>query len=141
MDEIAVLGLGAMGSRMAANLVKAGYGVRVWNRTADAATPLVEAGARQAPSPREAAAGAAFVIAMLRDDEASRKVWLDPENGAFRALDPQAVAIESSTLTLDWIRNLGQAAAEQGLSLLEAPVAGSRPQAEAGQLIYLCGGK
>ena len=140
MVDVAVLGLGAMGSRMASNLLKAGHRVVVWNRTPGAAKALVEVGARQAQSPKEAAAGAAFVIAMLRDDEASRQVWLDPESGALAGMERGSVAIESSTLSPRWIRELGEAAVSRGLALLEAPVSGSRPQAEAGQLIYLVGG-
>jgi len=140
MTRVAVLGLGAMGSRMAANLLKAGFGVTVWNRTSDAAESLVAAGARQAKTPKEAAFGAAFVMAMVRDDEASRTVWLDPETGALSGMESDAVAIESSTLTPDWVRELAAAAAARGVALLEAPVSGSRPQAEAGQLVYLVGG-
>jgi 3-hydroxyisobutyrate dehydrogenase len=138
--RIAVLGLGAMGSRMAANLLKAGHEVTVWNRTPSAAAALVAAGAKQAPTPREAAAGASFVIAMVRDDEASRTVWIEPATGALGGMARGAIAIESSTLSPIWVRELGEAAAANGVVLVEAPVSGSRPQAEAGQLVYLVGG-
>lgn len=138
--KITVLGLGAMGSRMAANLLKAGYVVTVWNRTPGAAAALVAAGARQAPTPREAVAGANFVIAMVRDDEASSETWLAPDVGALAGMATDAVAIESSTLTPTWVRELGAAASKRGIALLEAPVSGSRPQAEAGKLVYLVGG-
>jgi 3-hydroxyisobutyrate dehydrogenase len=140
MTKVAVLGLGAMGSRMARNLLKAGFAVTVWNRTSDVAAALVAAGARQAQTPKEAASGADFVLAMVRDDVASRKVWLDPETGALSGMGMNAVAIESSTLSPRWVRELGAAAAARKVSLLDAPVSGSRPQAEAGQLIYLVGG-
>ena len=129
-----------MGARMAARLIKAGHDVTVWNRTADATKPLVAAGATQAQTPRQAAAGAAFVVTMVRDDEASRRVWLDPDNGALAGMAAGAVAIESSTLTAGWIRELGHAVAECGVALLEAPVSGSRVQADAGQLVYFVGG-
>ncbi|UII31709.1 NAD(P)-dependent oxidoreductase [Fulvivirga ulvae] len=138
--NIAFLGLGAMGSRMAMNLIKAGHNVTVWNRTSSAAAPLVEAGAHQAQSAKDAALNADFVIAMVRDNEASREVWLDPEKGALAGMKAGSIAIESSTLTPEWIRELGQTTAASGVSLLEAPVSGTRPQAEAGQLIYLVGG-
>ncbi|MFZ4877034.1 NAD(P)-dependent oxidoreductase [Janthinobacterium sp. Mn2066] len=141
MSKITVLGLGAMGSRMAANLLKAGHTLTVWNRTPQAAASLVAAGARQAATPRAAVAGADFVLAMLRDDAASRQVWLDAEHGALAGMAAGTVAIESSTVTPGWIRELGAQAAEQGVELLEAPVAGSRPQAEAGLLIFLAGGE
>jgi 3-hydroxyisobutyrate dehydrogenase and related beta-hydroxyacid dehydrogenases len=138
--SIAVLGLGAMGSRMAANLLKAGFDVVVWNRTALAAADLVAAGVKQATTPKEAAIGADFVMAMLRDDDASRQVWLDSETGALAGMKSGSIAIESSTLTPGWIRQLGEVLSAKGVSLLEAPVSGSRPQAETGQLIYLIGG-
>jgi 3-hydroxyisobutyrate dehydrogenase len=129
-----------MGARMAARLIKAGHDVTVWNRTADATTPLLAAGAIQAQTPREAAARAVFVVAMVRDDVASRRVWLDPDDGALAGMAARAVGIESSTLTPGWIRELGRAIAERGGSLLEAPVSGSRVQADAGQLVYFVGG-
>ncbi|HWX59476.1 NAD(P)-dependent oxidoreductase [Bradyrhizobium sp.] len=138
--NIALLGLGAMGARMAANLLKADHALTVWNRTPEAAAALVRLGAKQAPTPRQAAAGADFVFAMLRDDKASRDVWLSPHRGALEGLKKGAIAIESSTLTPGWIRELGSAVAEQGGHLLEAPVAGSRPQADAAQLVYFIGG-
>ena len=140
MPNVSVLGLGAMGSRMATNLLKAGHTVTVWNRSPNPATPLVAAGATLAASPKAAVEGAEFVIAMVRDDNASRDLWLSPETGAFAGLDPSAIAIESSTLTAGWIRTLGAEAANRGLTFLEAPVAGSRPQAEAAQLVYFIGG-
>ncbi|WP_026202108.1 NAD(P)-dependent oxidoreductase [Bradyrhizobium sp. WSM2793] len=138
--NIALLGLGAMGARMAANLIKAEHALTVWNRTPEAAAALVRMGAKQAATPKEAASGVDFVFAMLRDDEASRDVWLSPNHGALAGLKEGAIAIESSTLTPGWIRKLGSAIAERGSHLLEAPVAGSRPQAEAAQLVYFIGG-
>ena len=74
--NVSVLGLGAMGSRMTANLIKAGYAVTVWNRTPEAGKAIIAQGGKQASTPKEASAGASFVIAMVRDDEASRDVWL-----------------------------------------------------------------
>jgi 3-hydroxyisobutyrate dehydrogenase len=140
MTKIAFLGLGAMGSRMAANLIKAGHALTVWNRDAAKAAPLAALGAAVAATPAEAVAGAEIAIAMLRDDEASRRVWLEPGTGALAALPQGAIVIESSTLTVGWARELAEAAQVRGLLALDAPVAGSRPQAEAGQLIFLAGG-
>ena len=138
--KISVLGLGAMGSRMAANLLKGGHTVTVWNRTPAAATALVEAGARLATTPKDATSDADFAVSMVRDDEASRALWLTPETGALAGMRPATVAIESSTLTPRWTRELGATVVQHGVEFLEAPVAGSRPQAEAAQLIYLVGG-
>ncbi len=140
MTKIAFLGLGAMGSRMAANLLEAGFDLTVWNRDASRAEPLAAKGARVAGSPRAAAMGADIVFAMVRDDEASARVWLDAEAGALSGMRHGGIAIESSTLTLAMTRRLAAAASAYGVDFLDAPVAGSRPQAEARQLIHLVGG-
>lgn len=139
--KTAVLGLGAMGSRMASRLISGGYHVTVFNRSPDAARPLVELGARQAPSPREAVAGCDVAICCVRDDAASRDVWLDDQTGALASLPSNAVAVESSTLSLAWARELGATMSSAGAKFLEAPVVGSRPQADAGELIFLVGGE
>ena len=140
MSEISVLGLGVMGSRMASNLLKAGHSVTVWNRTHDAATNLVATGAKRAATPKKAATGADFVIAMVRGNEASREVWLSSDGGALAGMKKGALAIESSTLTPSWTRELGGEAAQRGVAFLEAPVVGSRPQAEAVKVVYFVGG-
>lgn len=140
MSRIAFLGLGAMGARMATRLLAAGHQVTVWNRTAERAAPLVDQGAGLAATPREAAQGAEAVIAMVRDDAASRSVWCDPETGAAEGMAADALAIECSTLTVDWTRQLGAELSSRGLRVLDAPLAGSRPQAEGGQLIFFAGG-
>jgi 3-hydroxyisobutyrate dehydrogenase len=137
---VAILGLGAMGSRMAHNLINAGASVAVYNRSAEKAKPLVDQGAIWAATPREAADQAQFVISMVRDDDASRQVWLAADTGAIRGLKPTAIAIESSTLTPAWVAELAKAVDSTGAAFLDAPVAGSRPQAEAAQLIYMAGG-
>lgn len=140
MAKIAVLGMGAMGSRMAAVLLQAGHQVTVWNRSPEKTWPLVEAGAMAATSPRAAVAAVDFAISMVRDDGASDYVWLDPEVGALAGLSKHAIAIESSTLTVAWVRQLAQQFHQREIAFLDAPVAGSRPQAEAAKLIYLVGG-
>ncbi|MGA7317566.1 MAG: NAD(P)-binding domain-containing protein [Silvibacterium sp.] len=108
MSKVGFLGLGAMGSRMAANLLKAGHTVTMWNRSPAAEEALVASVARKASSPKEAADGADFVVAIVRDDEASKNVWLDSTEGALAGMHPGAVAIESSTLTPEWIRELSE---------------------------------
>ncbi len=139
--RITILGLGAMGSRMAMRLVEAGRTVTVYNRTVGRASELSELGVTVAGTPREAAEGADIVIAMLSDDEASQAVWTDPETGALAGLAAGAIAIESSTLTPGWVRELAGLVNDRDAAFLDAPVAGSRPQADAGQLIYLVGGE
>jgi len=140
MTRIAFLGLGAMGARMAQGLLGAGHDVVVYNRTPARAQPLEAAGAVRAETPRAAAARAEVVIAMVTDDDASRTLWLDPDTGAAGGLRDGALAIDSSTLTPGWVEELGAALTGRGVGFLDAPVAGSRPQAEAGGLIFLVGG-
>jgi len=89
----------------------------------------------------EAAAEAEVVLSMVRDDVAARSVWLDKEVGALSAMGANAIAVESSTVTPGWARELHAAGLALGIAVLDAPVAGSRPQAEAGQLIFLAGGE
>ncbi len=141
MKNIAFLGLGAMGARMAAHVLAAGYQVTVWNRTKSRADELVESGAKWADSPRVAAQDADVVIAMVRDDQASEDVWLNPETGAFAGMKSEAIAIDSSTLSVNWVKSLNEQAKQRGIEFLEAPVSGSRPQADAAQLVYLVGGE
>ncbi|WP_272978221.1 NAD(P)-dependent oxidoreductase [Idiomarina baltica] len=140
MTQIAFLGLGAMGIRMAQHLIDAGHSLTVWNRTESRAEPLLEQGAQWADTPAEAAQGAELVIAMVRDDDASAAVWLDEQTGAFKGMDKDAIAIESSTLSVDWVKELAQHAQQRGKQLIEAPVSGSRPQAQNAELVYLVGG-
>lgn len=138
---IAVLGLGAMGSRMALRLTGAGHSVTVWNRDSAKAAGLEAAGARVAATPRAAAAGSDIVLAMVSDDAASRSVWLAPDTGALQGLRAGALAIECSTLSLAWTRELNSVVTAAGADFIDAPVAGSRPQAEAGQLVVMAGGR
>lgn len=137
--NVAILGLGTMGSGMAANLLKAGFPLAVYNRTAAKAQPLVDAGARLASTPADAARGASVVISMLADDAASRAVWLGP-NGALEAAEKDAILIESSTVSPEWIAEFASHAAQRGVGFLDAPVTGSRTQAQSGQLSLLVGG-
>jgi 3-hydroxyisobutyrate dehydrogenase len=137
--KVSILGLGIMGAGMAGQLVAKGFAVTVWNRDTTKATPLASAGARVAASPADAAREADVVVAMLSNDEASRAVWVGP-NGALAQMSPSAIAIESSTLTVDWIRELAAASAARGIGFLDAPVTGSKAQAESGALSFLVGG-
>ena len=141
MKQIAVLGCGAMGSRIVQNWLKANHPVIVYNRTADRVKSLLNQGAVYAATPRSAAAQADIVVSMVTDDDVSRLIWLDPETGAVQGLKPGAIAIESSTLTVAWTKELAASIACHDAAFLDAPVVGSRPQAEAGKLIYLVGGE
>jgi 3-hydroxyisobutyrate dehydrogenase len=128
-----------MGAGMAANLMKAGFPLAVYNRSVSKAQVLVRGGARLAATPADAARGASVVIGMLADDTASRAVWAG-ENGALDGVEKGAILIESSTVSPAWIVELAALAAERGAEFLDAPVTGSRMQAGAGQLSFLVGG-
>lgn len=138
--KVAILGLGIMGSGMARNLLRAGYEPVVYNRSRGKAEELGREGARVAATPAEAAEGAEVVVSMVSDDVAARAVWLG-ENGALAAMSPGSVAVESSTVSLEWLRELRSAAASRQVEVLDAPVTGSRDQAAGGQLLFLVGGE
>jgi 3-hydroxyisobutyrate dehydrogenase len=139
-QTIAVLGTGTMGSGMAASLLKAGFFVNVYNRTSSKTRPLAELGARVATSPADAAKEARIIITMLADDHASRHAWLSETDGALAAAEPGTILVDSSTVSPAWIAELGAAANARGLEVLDAPVTGSRTQAETGKLTFLVGG-
>ncbi|MGD1899745.1 MAG: NAD(P)-dependent oxidoreductase [Phormidesmis sp.] len=141
VQRIAVLGLGAMGARIAANLLDAGYPLTVWNRSTKPAEALALKGANVAATPKAAAEQADVVISMLTDNEASRAVWLAPKSGAIHGLGVNKIAVAMSTLTVDYVKELGTAIAHTGAAFLESPVVGSRPQADAQMLSCLVGGK
>jgi 3-hydroxyisobutyrate dehydrogenase len=137
--RVALFGLGIMGSGMARRLLGAGFPLAVYNRSAEKAEAVRQEGAEVAASPRDAAKGVDIAISMVADDGASRSTWLG-ELGAVAALPPGAVLIESSTLTVDWVRELAAAAAAQGCELVDAPVTGSKAHAQSGELNFLVGG-
>jgi len=139
MNKVAFLGLGVMGNGMAQNLLKAGFPLTVYNRTRSKAEPLASKGANVADTPREAAADANIMIAMVGDDTASKAVWLG-EDGALAGAKPDTILIECSTLSLEWVRELARLAAARHLAFLDAPVTGSKDAAEAGELRLMIGG-
>jgi 3-hydroxyisobutyrate dehydrogenase-like beta-hydroxyacid dehydrogenase len=133
VSTIAFCGLGRMGVPMAARLLGAGHELRAWNRTPGKAGSLVDAGATEARSPAEAAAGAGFVVTMLADPAALEAVV------AAADLRPGTTLVEMSTVGPDAVRTLaGRLAA--GVDVLDAPVLGSIPQATEGTLKIFAGG-
>jgi len=137
--RIAFLGLGNMGSGMAARLAAAGHSLAVFNRTPARTEPLIRAGARAAPTPRSAAENADVIIGMSADDESSRFMWLG-ENGALAAANaPDALAIECSTLSYDWVLELDAKVKARGFRYVDAPVTGLPDAAANGTLTLLVG--
>ena len=137
--RVAFFGLGIMGCRMAANLIKAGHLLSVWNRTPGKDLELVQAGARRAVSPADCAAGAEVAISMLSTPEVVEQTALGPD-GFLPALRPGGMWIDSSTVNPSFSRRMAEACSAHGLSFLDAPVTGSKEAAGNGQLVFLVGG-
>jgi 3-hydroxyisobutyrate dehydrogenase len=137
--RIAFLGLGIMGGGMARRLCAAGFPVAVYNRDRSKTESLATAGATVAQSPREAAKGVEIVFTMVADDEASRAMWLGPD-GALSGVSPGTVMVECSTLTVNWVDELSRTAVKAGGEFVDAPVAGSKDAAAAGELKFIVGG-
>lgn len=137
--HIAFLGLGAMGRPMAANLLKDGYPLTVWNRTSSRAEPLTAQGAQLAASPEAAAAGAEIVITMLTDAPAVETVVFGAK-GILGGLRAGATYVDMSTVTPALSLRLAEAAQARGARFLEAPVLGTIGPAADGTLTILAGG-
>ncbi len=137
--RVAILGLGNMGTGMTGRLLQAGFPLNVYNRNRQKAAQFAGAGARVAESPREAAADAEIIVSMVADDSASREIWLG-DKGVLAGVAVGTALVECSTLTVDWVRELAALAKQKGCDLVDAPVTGSKPQAAAGELLFLAGG-
>jgi 3-hydroxyisobutyrate dehydrogenase-like beta-hydroxyacid dehydrogenase len=133
---IAFIGLGAMGSPMARNLLAAGYAVTVFNRTSGRAGELIAQGASLADSPAASVAPGGIAVSMLANDAALEAVTLGPAGLAGR-LGPGGLHISMSTVSPETSRALAQAHAAQGSQLLVAPVFG-RPEAAAAKKLWVC---
>lgn len=137
--KVALIGLGLMGKPMGRNLLKAGFPLVVWNRTAAKADDLVREGAKLAANPRDATGQADVLITIVSDPPALEEVlWKD---GALDGLRRGSVLVESSTVTPDLERRVAAACAERGVDFLDAPVTGGTWGAEKGELTYMIGGK
>lgn len=139
MQTVAILGFGNMGAGMAGRLLSGGYPTIVFNRSGQRAQMLAREGASIAPTAKQAAEKADIVLCMVSDDHASRAMWTGKE-GALAGSKPGTIFIESSTLSIPWVRELAAAAAAQNCHFLDAPVTGSKAEAEAGKLLFLVGG-
>ena len=136
---IAFLGTGRMGGPMAANLARAGFEVRAWDRTASHAAAFVEDGLTVAASPAEAVKGAGTLITMLADGPATDQVWNGPD-GLLAAAGPGLIWVQMATVGLDWTQRFANTAARYGMHFFDAPVSGSQGPAQAGELTILASG-
>ena len=138
--KVGLIGLGLMGLPMGHNVLRAGFPLVVWNRTRAKAEPLVRAGAKLAPNPREVASQADVLITIASDPAAVESVlWGDV--GALDGLRPGSTLVDSSTGSPDLARRIASACAERGVGFLDAPVTGGTWGAEKGELVFMVGGK
>ena len=136
--KVGFIGLGAMGSAMASNLLAAGHAVTVWNRSAAATEPLASLGARIASTPERAVLGEA-VCSMLANDQAVRAVFLD--GGLLDAMDPGTVHVNHATISVALAQELAEAHAARGIDYVAAPVFGRPDAAAAARLQIVAAGK
>ncbi len=136
--KVGVAGLGAMGAAIAARLIEVGHEVTVWNRTAEKAKPLADAGAKLAKSPAEVAAASDAVITILTDGKAIDDVYSGP-NGLLSGDVKGKLFIEMSTVAPKVETDLAPKVRAKGAALVECPVGGSTAPARNGQLLGLMG--
>lgn len=137
--KVGLIGLGLMGKPMGMNLLKAGYPLTVWNRTASRADELVAAGAKLARSPQELAANSEFVISIVSDPAALEEV-LWGQDGAMQGLQRSSIYVDSSTVSPTLARKVANACEERGVRFLDAPVTGGDWGAKKGELVFMAGG-
>ena len=137
--RVAVLGTGTMGRAMALNMARAGLEVAAWNRTREKAQPLAKHGVAVADTAPDAVRGAEVVVTMLSDGEATAAAMHGPA-GAAAAMDESAVWAQMGTVGLSGIENAAAIAEERGVTLVDAPVLGTKEPAEKGELIVLASG-
>jgi 3-hydroxyisobutyrate dehydrogenase-like beta-hydroxyacid dehydrogenase len=137
--QIGFLGLGRMGAAIATNLVRARHDVVVWNRSAEKARSLVEAGATLAGSPKDAAARCDVLLSMLADDSALNTV-LSGEHGALAGLKAGALHVSMSTIAVATAENVAARHAERRQRFVTAPVFGRPDAAAAAKLFVVAAG-
>lgn len=138
-DPVGFIGLGVMGRGMAHCLLRAGYRLHVFARRDDAAAPLVEAGARRDASAASVGRACRLVFLCLSDDAAVEQVLFGPR-GLTEGLAAGAVVVDTSTIAATSARRFSARLAEQGVTLLDAPVSGGQAGAESGTLACMIGG-
>ena len=140
-QTIGFLGAGRMASAMTQRLLSKGYRVQVWNRSSTKLDPLVDLGAVACTTPAKAAENADAVISFMADDDAARRVWLgaDGKDGALSNMSAGAIAIECSTLSHGFVKDLSKTVTDAGCLYLDAPVTAVPAQVKSGETIFLIG--
>jgi 3-hydroxyisobutyrate dehydrogenase len=140
MERVGFVGLGTMGAAMAANLARAGYPLRVWNRTPGKARPLVEIGAIEAGTPRELAAAVDIVVICVSDTPDVEAVLFDAD-GVAQGAAPGTLVIDCSTISPRSTRDFARRLSERGIAMIDAPVSGGSEGALQATLTIMVGGE
>lgn len=140
MERIGFIGLGIMGRGMAANLLRAGFAVTVWNRTAERMAPLQEMGAAAGQNPADVAARSDIIITCVSDTPDVQAVVLG-EAGVVHGAQPGALLIDCSTISPQATKEMAAQLAERGAHWLDAPVSGGSEGAANGTLSIMVGGE
>ena len=138
-ESVGFIGLGIMGGAMAANLLKAGFDLTVWNRTPGRITPLAEAGAAVADGPADVAARSDIIVTCVSDTPDAEAVILGP-GGVIEGARPGALVIDCSTISPEATKTIAARLKERGVHLLDAPVSGGSEGAAKGTLSIMLGG-
>lgn len=138
--KVGFIGLGIMGSRMAANLLKKGHELVVHNRTRSKADPIISAGAVWVDTPREVGERVNVLFTMLSKPDAVAEVALLGKHAFLSQMPKGSIWVDCSTVNPSFSKLMAVEARERGIRFIDAPVAGSKVPAEQGQLIFLVGG-
>lgn len=139
-ERVGFIGLGIMGRGMAHNILKAGFPLTVWNRTASRMDPLVQAGAKAGKDPADVAAQSDIVVICVSDTPDVEEV-LFGERGVIHGARPGSLVIDCSTISPQATKEFAQRLAERGIHMLDAPVSGGSEGAERGTLSIMVGGE
>lgn len=138
-ERVGFIGLGIMGRGMAHNLLKAGFSVRVWNRTAGRMDALVEAGAEAGKSPADVAANSDIIVTCVSDTPDVEAVILG-EDGVIHGVKAGSLVVDCSTISPQVTREIAQKLAEKDVHMLDAPISGGSEGAAKGTLSIMVGG-
>ena len=139
-ESIGFIGLGIMGGAMAANLLKAGFDLTVWNRTPSRITPLAQAGAAVGDSPADVASRSSIIVTCVSDTPDVEEVILGP-HGVIKGSRPGTLVVDCSTISPQATRDIAARLKERGVHLLDAPVSGGSEGAAKGTLSIMVGGE
>lgn len=140
IEQVGFVGLGIMGQGMAHNLLKAGFSVTVWNRTASKMEPLVEAGARAGQNPADVAAESDIIVVCVSDTPDVEAVILG-DRGVLEGAKAGSLVIDCSTISPIVTQNIAQILAERDVTMLDAPISGGSEGAANGTLSIMVGGE